>query len=91
MRQANQATTEESMYSFVICIFEYRLFYREDLQFWIAQMKAQRRSNPDTAGEDLGSPDEIMQTILSVQQQQKQVLERLHNEQLSAEQELSRG
>ena len=54
-------------------------------------MSAQRKSNPDTAGEDLGSPDEIMQTILSVQQQQTQVLERLHNEQLSTEQELSKG
>jgi len=47
--------------------------------------------NSDNAGEDLGSPDEIMETILSVQGQQKKVLERLHNEQLSCEQDLSKG
>jgi len=65
--------------------------YRDDLQYWISQMAAQRGVNPDNAGEDLGSPDEIMETILSVQGQQKQVLERLHNEQLSCEQDLSKG
>lgn len=61
------------------------------MQFWIAQISAQRKSKPDTAGDDLGSPDEIMQTILSVQDQQRQVLERLRNEQISLEQELCKG
>ncbi|XP_067933173.1 coiled-coil domain-containing protein 148-like [Watersipora subatra] len=64
---------------------------REDLKYWIVQMAAQRQSNPETAGDNLGKPDDIMETIISVQKQQDDVLERLRNEQVSFEQELSKG
>lgn len=61
------------------------------MKYWIAQVSAQRQSNPETAGDNLGSPDDIMETILSVQKQQEQVLQRLYNEQISCELELSKG
>ena len=69
----------------------YVSFSREDLKYWIVQMAAQRQSNPETAGDNLGKPDDIMETIISVQKQQDDVLERLRNEQVSFEQELSKG
>lgn len=54
-------------------------------------MSAQRKSNPASAGQDLGSPDEIMQTIISVKQQQEDILTKLENDAASLEQELDTG
>ena len=66
---------------------------RDDLKYWIVQTTSQRQSQLDSAEDDpdLGNPDEVMQTLLSVQQQQEQVMAKLENERISLEQELSRG
>lgn len=50
-----------------------------------------RRNGKQTSvsADELGSPDQILQTISSVQKQQGDILEKLHNERLSIEQELS--